>query len=521
MSHKIIYFIILLLSFFSNVNNTYASVFHIRTQSEFDQVTSLIETALAKGSKRIIIRIHKGSYIYKDNCIYIKNRIYPDASIRIEGRDVILRPINTSVDNVSKTSCLYFAEPAAEYNPWSDMIQCSDTIEIVDRQMQLCRLKLKRHIIDNETPVDKFIRISCWFKTDIFSIERIYDGYIYFYAGNRAKYMHESWDNVNVDYRYGNTFPRYWLFGFNNIDGPILECQASKLICVKECVFKEFEISGLSVNGSNMNSALISICNTQLNNVKIHDNKFKNIGNTVIGIEETNNVMVFNNVFENIYQTGFTAGQGCIGIRIFNNKFRNCGLGLMNSFCVQCNGDNFNIINNTFQNFGYGAIGVGIWHGSIKTNKCSGIIDNNLMFMDADFLENPLKYTLMDSGAIYVWTQTDGISIRNNCIHDIVGVKDNRGIFCDDGTKNVKIFNNVIMRIKNSYCIDLREEKSVAGKIPDHNTGNSCKDNLVDGKIRFFIGNDCEESGNIIFNDNNFKSSKTYKHWRRKIEKRK
>ena len=124
----------------------------------------------------------------------------------------------------------------------------------------------------------------------------------------------------------------------------------------------------------------------------------------------------------------------------------------------------------------------------------------------------------MDSGAIYLWTQSDGIIIRNNYIHDIAGAKDNRGIFCDDGTKNVTIEGNVIQRIQNCYCIDLREVKSVAEKVQDHNTGNICRNNLVDGDIRFFIQDkSCRESGNKKIGDKGYTSMKAYRNWKNKI----
>ena len=93
----------------------------------------------------------------------------------------------------------------------------------------------------------------------------------------------------------------------------------------------------------------------------------------------------------------------------------------------------------------------------------------------------------------------DDVTIKHNYIHDISGVEDNRGIFCDDGAKNVKIVNNLILRIDNSYCIDLREAPYVIEYVPDHNTGNCCFNNLVDGRIRFFIKDkSCKDYNNKV-----------------------
>ena len=95
----------------------------------------------------------------------------------------------------------------------------------------------------------------------------------------------------------------------------------------------------------------------------------------------------------------------------------------------------------------------------------------------------------MDSGAIYTWTINKNVVIRKNYIHDIGGYKDNRGIFCDDGTVNVHILENRVLRIANSYCIDLRRVPKVAkdpkSYVKKVNVGNRLEGNVVDGKVRF------------------------------------
>ena len=100
--------------------------------------------------------------------------------------------------------------------------------------------------------------------------------------------------------------------------------------------------------------------------------------------------------------------------------------------------------------------------------------------------------TLIDSGAIYVWTQNRGTVIRHNYIHDISGAHGNRGILCDDGGTNISIFDNLLLGIAhNSYCIDLRRRYAVERKsnslIRRVNVGNKCGGNIVDGRLRFHI----------------------------------
>ena len=78
------------------------------------------------------------------------------------------------------------------------------------------------------------------------------------------------------------------------------------------------------------------------------------------------------------------------------------------------------------------------------------------MFQDSIFIADYQQYTLMDGGAIYISTRLDDVVIRYNYIHNVKGMKDNRGIFCDDGAKNLKIYGNVFYGIHNSYCVDSR-----------------------------------------------------------------
>lgn len=78
------------------------------------------------------------------------------------------------------------------------------------------------------------------------------------------------------------------------------------------------------------------------------------------------------------------------------------------------------------------------------------------------------------------------MTIQDNKINRYRGIKDYRGIFCDDGGKNITVRGNTVTNIGGgSWCIDLRWVENVGSKVPDHNTGNVVSDNKVDGKVRF------------------------------------
>ena len=120
----------------------------------------------------------------------------------------------------------------------------------------------------------------------------------------------------------------------------------------------------------------------------------------------------------------------------------------------------------------------------------SGVIEKNEICMSESFRQPPMR-SLIDGGAIYVWTQNKDLLVRENYIHDIAGPHGNRGIFADDGPVNVTISGNRVERIHNGYCIDLRRCLRTGWKkksqIPRANVGNRIVDNTYDGRVRLFI----------------------------------
>ena len=170
---------------------------------------------------------------------------------------------------------------------------------------------------------------------------------------------------------------------------------------------------------------------------------------------------------------------------MLDNSFRNCGLGLSNNFVVKCAGDDYLVARNSLCNFCYGGIAVGAWHATTNPARPSGVVEDNELWYEGDFLERPEQHTLMDSGAIYLFTLNEKCEVRYNYVHDYTGMKDNRGIFCDDGARNFNIHGNVVRGIANSYCIDSRREKASEGVNGPNNVGNVISGNVVDGAIRF------------------------------------
>lgn len=221
-----------------------------------------------------------------------------------------------------------------------------------------------------------------------------------------------------------------------------------------------------------------------------------------MNVMQSKNVTFDNNIVDGCQTTGLCFRNGCENIRVTNNLFEHGSRCASFSFFVQCEAKDFYIANNTFRDFGYSAIGVGMMRGSKKDFECSGIIEHNEIYFTEEYFKNKEKYTSMDAGAIQVRTQSDQTIIRYNYIHDYVGMKDNRGIFCDEGARNFKIYNNVILNIPNCYSIDARQVPDRTAADTLNNRNNLMMYNIVDNRIRF-VGregknNGCEKVGNIL-----------------------
>ncbi|MBR3114261.1 MAG: hypothetical protein IKH47_00580 [Bacteroidaceae bacterium] len=160
-----------------------------------------------------------------------------------------------------------------------------------------------------------------------------------------------------------------------------------------------------------------------------------------------------------------------------------------NSFCIRCSGKDYYIADNELRNFGSCGIAVGTWWKADKRTEETGIVENNELYYTPSYMADWLSHSTMDTGAIYIYTQNDDVTVRHNFIHDYNGACDNNGIYCDDGAYNFQIYGNLIVNTPNSYSIDSRYtpniEKSQESKTAIVNVNNRIFDNVVDGPIRF------------------------------------
>lgn len=456
----------------------------IRTQAEFDALSATIKRAVAQGEKEIIIDIQTDQLTFSERQINLRGINASDVSILIRGNGVQLTGTGRYVTRLSHPDRMYLRN-GQYYNPWTEFRSASDTIHILDAARHLCQVETRTKNTKNRHPKDCYIQYTCWYTSQISPIKAIGKRSISFDGGEWAVTHSGNFCNVNLDYAYARTTPRYRLFGTKRLPKLLYECSASTLLQLESCRFRSFVIQDIHTVGSNAGNPLIFFNSCQADSICVTGSDFSCIGGTLLLCRNTRNVCFTDNHVNHAMGISVRDEYGCRGTRVTGNVFRDCGLAMSNTMVVLLNGDNFTVSHNVISDFCYGGIGVGIWGGSSTQAKCSGIVSGNELFYTERFLRALDQNTLMDSGAIYVWTRTDGITITDNYIHDISGMKDNRGIFCDDGTKNVTVANNKIERIANSYDIDLRLCDGYKNQVPDYNTGNYIHGNQTTGKVRF------------------------------------
>ena len=456
----------------------------VHSQQDFDRLSASIVEAINKGEKNIVVDIEARFLTFATNQISLTSIKRNDVSITIHGKGVQITSQGRWVKEVSNPSFMYLKD-GTFFNPWTEFRQLWDTISILDLSSHQCRITTPQKNKKNKHPQNKYINHTCWYTSQTSPVTDISKWQITFDGGDWAVPQKGNFFNVNMDYSYAKKYPRYRLFGTKKIKGRIYECTASTLLKLSFCTFKSFAIDGINVTGSSCDEPLVYVNNCKANAITISGSKFHCIGGSVLLDRKSTNVCFRGNKVDTFIGSGIQSEVGSSGAKVTDNTFTNCTLGMKEGYAIKVQSQDFLVSGNTISDFCSCGIGIGIWGGTKTEFKCTGVAKGNELFYTQSFLGNIAQNTLMDTGAIYTWTKCEGVTISQNYIHDISGMRDNRGIFCDDGTKNVTLSDNRIERIPNSNDIDLRWCETYKDKVPDHNTGNKVFNNQTTGKVRF------------------------------------
>lgn len=462
--------------------------FSISNQEQFESLNTNLRRALRQGAKELTVNIQPGIYYYNEKHLSFSSQNYPDASVTIIGDNAILVAKDLGQE-ASWQDGLFDEHNRQNADGWTPLTQSTSDVDVVDVETKLCRIRTpKRQSAQNEAQcAGQFLQLTQWYKSQVYPIVRRTSHYIYFTATDLEYSQTYGHWNVNYDMYYGHVNPRYRTISTSaNQKTGRTRCQASTFLNLWHSQLGTFTLKGIEFGPNNGKSPLIDTDMFSSNQLRIEDCKFCGIRGLVVKVWYTNNVLICNNTFDECYDNGIESFNASRNTQIINNVFRNHGLGMRNTFCVICRGEDFLVQGNTFRNFNYAAIGAGLWYGNKQNGAITGkILENDIAYEPA-YYDDYARHTLMDGGAIYTWTICDDVVIKGNRIDNFRGMHHYRGIFCDDGAKNLTVTGNTITNIgEDCWCIDLRWVENVSEKVPDHNTGNVVSGNQVDGRIRF------------------------------------
>lgn len=441
-------------------------IIRVVNQKQFDCLNEEITKAIMAGEKNVHVKIGKGIYHFHENHIVWSNEHLSDVSVTVESKGAVI----TSDENYEK-------EPA---RPWGELEYADTLISVVDEAQKLCIIPWRNDLNDDEKMKITKVQITQWYKAMVYNVLRIDTLGIYFLASDLAylERFGQKGYNVNYDYIYGRSIPRFRLYDAMKERN----CDAACFFNMQNTIIKQVSIKGLCFNGNKAGCSLISMNNVTSERITIRDCKFENIRSSVVKCTSTGNVVVDKNLIRNTEGEEMLFSKGCINVHLTNNKFENNGLRFNNERCVTCWEATYYIANNTFCDYGRMAIAVGVWHGTEKKNISKGIIEHNEIYYTPTYMATKEKHASMDGGAIYVWTQNDGAIIRYNYIHDYCGMRFNSGIYCDDGACNCIIYGNVIINTPDGYSIHSRRVKDQK-KGFRNNANNFIANNIIDGAV--------------------------------------
>ena len=497
----------------------------ISSQNQFDKISKAIQDVLNGGQKDIRVTIEQGVYYFNEGHLGFNNLSCPDVSISIVGQNVVLiaggndygdgmlykgvfNPKSTFVDTRT-------LEP---YDYWSECVYADGLVEVVDEASRLCSLPFAEAIDKTEEECEHlYVIIPQWFKSYTYKVVKIVDGNIYFTA-DKLDYIHRGKRegySVNYDYLYAGTERVRFVLcdpsatsapmqitdnGVSCGDRQIHECRSCQFLSMSKVSLKNFSLSGIRfIGNSDTNKHLININRTETEGLTIADCRFEYIQSRILIANATPNLTFTNCTVSHCNSHGVESTNSCENTVVTDNTFEACGRNMQQTFCVNCKGKNYYVARNRFTNFGYGAIGLGVWHGHEKNYESSGIVEHNVIGYDSGYLADKEHHTLMDSGAIYLWTQNDNAIVQYNYIHDYSGMAYNHGIYCDDGASHFKLLGNIIVNTAPDNSIDAR---SCQSQFPESNQDIQMMYNIVDRPIKFEgntkTDNGCVKSSNVM-----------------------
>lgn len=467
-------------------------VIPIHTQEEFDALPEVLNARLPReGSLRI--EFASGTFFYGENHLALRGLDCP-------GLELVLSGDRTRLVAAGDRSPAFSLEDG-----WVDLERDADVSRMGPvrtarfypipslRHPDRFRLRCKEPDLSEEEAAGVYLVLTQWFQGAVYKVLKISKGVAYL---QRQGQHPTAW---YTELRFGRCLPRYRMINHpsdRRAEAPF-RCLASTFCRLEDSRLSAFRTEGIRFLGNRAGESLFSLRNLQTDSTVIAACSFEGIRSTVVSCEQSGHVYFRDNEAFQCYRGCFYADTASFDARVESNSFVDMGLALTNAPAVLCKGPDYRIAGNVFEDFSYAAIGVGTHFKETEDPVASGVVEDNEIRMSEAFRKRPMRM-LIDSGAIYIWTQNAGAVIRGNYIHDICGHHGNRGIFGDDGVLGVRVEDNLVLNVHPSYCIDIRKRFKVqripGSRVEKANVANRITGNVVDGRCRLYVRKDDHES---------------------------
>ncbi len=503
--------------------NVQAGVITIVDQHDFDLLQSKIEKAIKAGDKDIVVTFGRGPYYYKDDHVLLRDVYGKDVTLQFKGNKTKIISAGRQYrkgdlyEGGFSTKYVWLDSKLNDLFIWGQMYQADRMVDIVDEGAKLCRVHSSEFNLDAEKVVpNAWLQLTEWYMSGTYKIERVEGQYVYFTASDLKPGLAAYGNyNVNYDYTVVKKYPRFRVCNMSDATAALnieegtpvardfYECQSSTFLQIYGTDFKKIDISGIRFYGNAGKSMLLRLLGARVSEgINIHHCEFHGIKSVAVYMMQTNNTTITNCRFEDCYDHVLLAISKVKNTRIKDNYFLNTGKGLKSTFSIHCQCKDFYVANNTLVNFGQGGIAVGT--GVTDEDEGNGIVEDNVLYFTDEYAETAKKSSLIDGGAIYLYTKNDGTVVRYNRVHNYTGAHSNRGIYCDDGAYGFTLYGNIITGDLNSNFIDSRLVPSA--DLPT-NTNNVIEYNIVEGRYKFEgsnkSGNGCVKGKNIVLNKAN------------------
>lgn len=486
-------------------------------QEAFDHLSENLENTLKTVDDDVVVEFRKGVYRYGERHVDLRGLYCPmkRVTLRCNGSTFISEGPDYPLESARFRTYAASCESPFDYQDGYVDMNTLESVDLrgpvrdalsrprlMDRKRGIGRIKVDEPDLPASSAVGVYILLSQWYRGVVYPVERIESGYLYFRSPKWTDDRNAETD-PDSDYKFLKELPHYILY--NHPKGgldlymtsgelvgkrsrTIHRSTTTTFLNVHNCVFGSFSLEGGRFVANHAGDCLIHFDIVSSTETAVRNCTFDGIRSDIVRVHRSTNFLFADNAVTRSYRRCVYLDYFTSGAEIRNNRFTDTGWMMDNQFAVDGKASGMWIHHNVFEDFSYGAIGIGSYYMNQIPASASGIIENNEIYCTQAFLKRPGRL-LMDSGAIYTWTINKDVTIRNNSIHDIGGYGENRGIFLDDGTVNVSVIGNRIRNIRNHYCIDLRlcpeVEKHPLSQIRRVNVGNRMEGNDVDGKVRF------------------------------------